>query len=76
MAGLEGSSGGGPCCKATSLGFGLANPRLKADGAKAARFRRSEAAKVYLMVASLARAAPQLSRNVMLPTRIAPINDR
>jgi len=34
------------------------------DGAKAARFRRSKAAKASLVDASLARAAPQLSRNV------------
>jgi len=41
-----------------------ANPRLMSDGAKAARFRRSKAAKASLVDASLARAAPQLSRNV------------
>jgi hypothetical protein len=40
------------------------NNRLKADGAKAPRFRRSEAAKAALVAASLASAAPQLSRSV------------
>jgi hypothetical protein len=49
------------------MDYGPANPRLKADGATAARFRRSGLCRVVVMAWSLALAAPQLSRNVGRP---------